>query len=744
MRQQYTESDFVEGSMTLEELREKTELSPEETAELVHLEDEERRDILEKLAKKITDRFTQRVSERGIKEVEWAKCQRLYNSPLLGSNVRTNDAPFAGDDDTRLRRPEPNIVRTKCDTAISTSVSMQFSAGEKNWDMFPPANEPDVAVAESCRQMEKEIQTQLDSCNYPMHARRAMEDRVIMGSGVLKGPVNTGKRKVKYVHDGLGWIPQASTDYAPSIDYVPIWRFYPDMTVTEFKECEDAIELHPMSPVELSQYVDHPGFDGDTIKDILYGDDKIMPGTYNETLANLTPEVWSRNPYLYKNKYAVLEYHGPVTYDELCKLGIEPTYESPTKEYFGEVWVCAGKVIRMELENIEGFYETPYSLSVWKRDPANVFGFGHPLLLADPQQVITQAYHMILDNAALTSGPQVAMFKKYVQPIDGNWNIQPNKIWYLTDPTQRIDDAIRFFTPTNVIANIMPVLDLARQFADEESATPAMAAGLQSPQNGESATGQLIQQRSSTTILDFLGEEWDDQVTEKIIRRMYAWNMQYNPKEDIKGDYAIDVKSSSEYKNKQMYVRDLERLSMEVNQNPALADVVDVNELTRARLQLMHLPSTKIVRSIEETQQIAQQRQQQPDPKMIELQIKQQELAVKEQDLKLRAAQLQFEMQQQQQRELWEHEERMGANQARMYEAQASVLKSRSEYQTEMLKLAQKDEFDRTKLAADTESKNLAVNSQVFLAGMQQQSKSVELKNTQEELALKAQIGTGI
>ena len=78
--------------------------------------------------------------------------------------------------------------------------------------------------------------------------------------------------------------------------------------------------------------------------------------------------MWGKNPYMYKNRYQVLEYHGPVAYDDLMKLGLEPTYESPTKEYFGEVWTCCGIVIRMELENIEGYYETPYCTSTWKRD----------------------------------------------------------------------------------------------------------------------------------------------------------------------------------------------------------------------------------------------------------------------------------------------------------------------------------------------------------------------------------------
>lgn len=716
--------------MADEQLDNDIELSPEEAAEIAAKEDEKRQEILDGLAQKITDLFSDRVKQRGSKETEWLKCERLYNSPLQGSVAYNPDNPF-GQDETKPRRPEPNIVRSKCDTAISNCVSMQFAGGEKNWDLFPPANNNDPAVAEACRGMEKEIEAQLSASKYGMHARRAMTDRVIYGSGILKGPVNTGKRVVTYVLMDTGdWVPQVKQDYAPKITHVNPWRFFPDMSVNNFSECQDAIEFHSMSSIELSQYVDHPGFDGKVIKEILKGSEggqAVKPKEYNSNWEAIRDEVWQRNPYMYKEKHAVLEYHGPVTYDEVEKLGLCPTYESPTQEYFGEVWVCCGKVIRMELENIEGYYETPYSMASWKRDPQSVFGFGHPLLLADPQQVITQSYHMILDNAALTSGPQVAMFKKYVQPIDNNWNIQPNKIWYLTDPSVDINHAIKFFTPTNTIGSIMPVLDLARQFADEESATPSISGDKASPQNQDSATGALYMLHNSTTLLDFLGEEWDDQVTEKHIRRMYAWNMQYSTNQAIKGDYVVDVKSSSEYKNKQMYVRDLERLSMEIAQNPALADVVNVDELTRSRLALMHLPGTKIVRSQEEVAQIQQQRQEQPNPEMLKLQLEAERLEIDKAKLRLQEGQLQFENTKAMQQAQWDHEEKMGSNQARMFEAQAQVLKARSETQVQMLQLAQKDKQFAAKLATDSELKQLAIQSQTFLQSMAETRKNREV-----------------
>lgn len=710
--------------------------------------DLERKELLNKLAKKIEDKFNSRVVARVTKEGEWRYAQSLYDSPLGDSRVDYPEKPF-DNPTTGGRRPTPNIVRTKCDTAISNSVSMQFSAGEKNWDLFPAPNETNPQVIEACRLMEKEIETQLAATKYALNCRRAIEERVILGTGVVKGPVNTGKLRVKYkqLSDGT-WSPDVEQNKTPTLEWVSIWRLYPDMTVNDFKDCGDVIELHPMTPLELSTYRKHPGFDKEAIDEILKGTDgeglPIKPESYNETFQGITSNIWTNSPYLYRNRYQVLEYHGPVTYDELCKLGIEPTYESPTNEFYGEVWVCCGRVIRMELENIEGFYETPYSLAVWKRDPTSLFGFGHPLLLADPQRVVTAAYHMILDNASLTSGPQVAMYRKYIQPVDGSYDISPNKVWFLTDPSVPVDNAIKFFNPTNVIGNIMPVLELARQFGDEESATSLLAAGLQSPQNSETATGQLIMQNSSTTLLDFLAEEWDDQVTEKVIRRFHAWNMQYNPKQEIKGDYIIDVKSATEYKNKQMFVRDMERLSMEAAQNPTVAMAVNMDELITARLSMMHLPSNKIAKSKEEFLQAQQAAQQQPNPEMLELQLKQKELEQADKKLQLEAQQLAFELKQQQQREYWEHLEKMGSNQAREMEAQAQVLKAEAERQTEMIKLASKDRQFMAKLQNDQTLAAQTSHTQVFLKSMEEERKRDEMSLTAQELSIKERMGTGI
>lgn len=736
MPQQFTESDAAPKPKKLT----KAQQAADEAR--IAEENDKRLAILDKLAGDITSLFQQRANARRTKDGEWDSCYRLYHSPLVDGDNFYSDRPFEAK--PGRKRPTPNIVRVKCDTAISNSYSMQFAADEKNWDIFPPANNTDMAVAEASRAMSREIQAQLSQCNYPLQARLAMEDRVILGTGILKGPVNTGRMTTKYVKEGDTWVPRVVQDYSPSVERVPPWRFFPDMDTPVFDPCSDVIQYHPTTKQQLARYMNHPGFDRDAIMEILQSESLGDATRYNDAfLTTIQAEVWG-GPNMHKDRFAVLEYHGTVAYDDVNKLGLCPTYESPTEEYYAEVWVCAGKVIRMELENIEAQYRVPYYVSTWKDDPRSPFGFGNPLLLADSQRVVTEAYHMILDNASLTSGPQISMFQQYIHPVDNDYTIRPNKVWLLEDPTVSIKDAISFFTPTNVIPNIMPVLQLAKSFGDEESATTAMAAGLASPENTDTATGQMMMRHASTTILDFLAEEWDDQVTEPLIKAYYAWNMQYSLKEEIKGNYIIDVKSSSEYKNKQMHIRDLERLSVEASQNPAMAMWINMDELQRARLALMHLPSNKIVRTTEEYRAAAEQAAQKPDPQMIEMQIKMAEAERAERELSLKEKQLAIEVQQVQQRESWEHEEKMGSNYARVQEAQAQVIKARAEVEAEVIKLAAKDRQLANQLQQQALSSQNATDAKVFMHSMTESRKAVEAQLTARELAYAEREGHGI
>lgn len=695
----------------------------------------QREELLESLANSVQAKFTQRASQRGSKENQWIRSAQLYYGKLSFDGYYTKpESPF--ERITYKDRPDVNVVRSKCSIAIAQTVSMQFGTGDKNWDLWPAADSSNPEDAMRCDLMSKTIEAQLSETKYSYQCRKAMWDRVVIGTGVLKGPMSVGDlvRSYEQIPGTSTWIPSLTVSHRPKLIRVNPWFFYPDETVEEVSKINDTIEVHPMTALELKKLMKHPGFMSDEIRKVL----EFKPDEYVSSNWADFALLSENNPNLYKNKYVVLEYHGPITRAQLDALQIEPTYNTADDEYYGEVWVCQGEVIRLELESIEASFRPPYYVCPWEKDPGSVFGYGVPLMMEDAQRVVNEAWHMILDNSSHSSGPQVAMQKDLIEPANGKWELGPGQIWYLTEAGVRVEDAIQFFNVPNVTAHIVPILQMAQGFSEEESQIPLITAGLQSPQPQDTATGQLVMQQASTTLLDFMSEEWDDNITSPIIEAYYAWNMQYNDDAEIKGVFDVDVRTSTQYKNKQLHLRDLEKLSVEAAQNPELAKHVNMGQLARTRLNMMSLPSREMIRTLEEVRQIEEQEANQPPPpEIMELQLKAREMDMKE-------AQMEFEVMQAQQREQWEYDERMASVQARLAEAEARVVVSQNEKEIAILELMQRNEEAAARMVSAEKIATMNNQTAAFNKSMEESRKAVEVQTWNREIDLADRTGSGV
>lgn len=706
-----------------------------EVLEALREEKRRKEELLESLGASVTGKFEQRARKRAAKESQWLRSAQLYYGKLaIDDWTVKGETPF--DTPFRRVRPDINIVRTKCSIAIAQTVSMQFGGGEKNWDLWPDktANTPENVTA--CMLMSDAIETQLDKTRYSYHARKAMWDRVVIGTGVLKGPQSAGElvRSYEQLPGSQTWVPSLTVDYKPKIYRVNPWFFYPDESAQDSCDIADVIEVHPMSALELKKLMKHSGF---MPRGITLALETSPEEFHNDTFADFA-SLSESNPNIYKNKYTVLEYHGPITRTQLDTLEIEPSYDSLNDEYYGEVWVCNNQVIRLELEDIEASFRVPYYVCPWEKDPGSVFGYGVPLMMEDAQRVVNETWHMILDNSAMSSGPQVAMQKHLIEPANGVWELGPNQIWYLTDPQVTVDQAIQFFTVPNVTGNIVPILQMAQQFSEEESQIPLITAGLQSPQNADTATGSLITHHASTTLLDFMSEDWDDNITEPVVGAMYSWNMQHNTDPRVKGIFSIDVRTSTQYKNKQLYLRDLEKLSVEASQNPEMAKFINMQELQRVRLTMMTLPTRTIIKTDEQMQaEAAEAANQPPAPEIIKLQLDGRKLDIEE-------ARLEFEVKQQQQREIMENEERMAAAKARFLEAQSRVTVSQNEKEIAMMQLAAKADGDAAKLVSQEKIARENNQTKAFLSALEESRKQQEADSYQAEIDLAATKGEGV
>lgn len=695
----------------------------------------EQDELLEDLANSIQRKFTDRANARSGKEEQWIRAAELYYGKLAVTGDVKRETPFQPR--FNQNRPDVNIVRSKCSIAIAQTVSMQFGTSNKNWDILPDKVDANPENIEACGKMSDTIESQLENSKYSYQSRLAMWDRVILGTGILKGPKSEGKLTRTYapIEGSTTWVAELDVDYAPCIKRINPWFFYPDETVENVRNIQDSIEVHPMTALELKKLTKHKGFDATAIKRVL----EQKPMEYaSENWADFA-RLSENNPNLYKDRYTVLEYHGPLTKDYLDEFEITPSYESMDNEYYGEVWVCQGQVIRIELADIEASYCVPYYMCNWEKDPASVFGFGVPLMMEDAQRVVNESWHMILDNSSLSSGPQVAFQKGLIEPLNGEWNLAPGQMWGLTDPQAQVSQAIQFFNVPNVSANIVPIMQMAQGFAEEESGIPLIAAGLTSPEVGDTATGQLMVRTASTTLLDFMSEDWDDNMTTPIIENMYAWNMQYNPDPSIKGSFSVDVRTSTEYKNKQLHLRDLEKLSVESAQNPEMAKHIDQGELSRMRIEMMNLPTRHVIKpkDLVIAEDEARAANAMPDPEMLKLQLEARKLDIEETKLAL-------EQQQMQQREIMEHEERMAAARARLVESEARVIVSQNEKETEILKLAARDRETAMKLMSNERIARENNMTQTFNNSIAEARKQQEADSYQAEIDLAASQGSGV
>jgi hypothetical protein len=741
------------------------ELTVDETQQLIEEAERlarEKEEMLATLAGSVESKFQDRSSRRAVKEAEWIDSIRLYLGGLSSAGVINTASDFFSDKKVSARPIEHNLVKQKCKTAIAQGLSTQFAGGDKNWDIGPsPQPEADMDpmdAAIKAEKMEATIFDQLNDTKYGPLCRQAYSDRVILGTGIVKGPLPSRFASISYekADDGQGnivHIPVHRVKNKPVLMRVDPWFFFPDDTVNDIEDASDAIELHPMSKTQLMKLKKNPGFNEEAINELMQEECREYTNQVFSEYASLT----AAGTNLLRNKYAVLEYHGPITKTQLNMLDIEPAYDSTNETYFGEVWVCQGKVLRVELEALAGMFELPYAVCPWLPDPGSIFGFGLPQECRDPQRMANTSLRMILRNGALSSGPSVVINTELVEPLDevGGYQLGPERIYGTTDYNlQNIEQAFKFFTVPNVTEDLMPIFQLARELGQEESGTPAIAAGMNSPSVGsDSATGLAIVEQNSTTINDFLAEDWDDKVTYKIINRMYHYNMQFNPDPEIKGDYEVDVRSSTDFRRQQMSVRDMEKISVEAGNNPELGKLINMQNLQKARLQAMHIPNTGIIKSDDQIKQEEEEARQNPppDPVMIELQMKQQELALKARELDQKDAAMQLEMQKlqfevttNQQREMWEHEERMAANVMRGQEAQARVLEAQLLRETEMIKLANADELNRQKIMADLAKTSAQEETKKFLAGQKTQTEFAKLTLTREEMQLKREEGEGI
>ena len=633
------------------------------------------------------------VSKRSSIERRWVDDLRQYNGlydPEVEGRLRSN----------KESRIFANITRAKTNQAEARLYDMLFPTDDKNWGVTPtpvpelqgalsnerpltdpatgqplvdPATGQPATVADAARQlveeakkrargMEEEIEDQLTEALYNTKARDVIHDACVYGTGIIKAPVVVGRDRRSWVEEmdpetgDAIHVLSYTNDPRPGVQHVPVWDFFPDMSAPKVEDAEFFFERAYLTKRDVRKLVESPHYMREQIAIVLK--DEARSTQIASDHLNKLREISGIETQIDDNRYEIWKYSGPIDKEDLVACGCDLTDEQlddPMVEMYGVVEFCGTRVIKAHLNPMDT-NEMPYSVFCYEKDDSSIFGFGVPHMTRNPQRVINAAWRMILDNGGLAVGPQIVVNRNLVRPADGDWNIRGRKVWEMEDKTRSVGEVFGMYEISSHQQELANIFTMARQLADEEPSLPMIAQGEQGTHTTRTAHGMSILMNSANVVLRRAVKNFDDDVTTPVIRRFYDWNMQYNDKDDIKGDYEVDARGSSVLLVKEMQAQNLMVLATNFAAHPIFGPMTKAPELYRKVVQAHHIAADDVVLSDEEIQAMQQQMQemaaqggapQGPDPMAVEQlrhQGKMEELQF-ERETKMQMAQVDREIQ---------------------------------------------------------------------------------------------------
>jgi len=578
-----------------------------------------------------------------------------------------------------------NLTRAKSNTAESKWSDLVLPTDDRNWGLKPtpvpelaeainddtplkmtdgsepvdeatdePFKKKDLAeetmkqAKKTASAMEKEIDDQLTEAKFNPVCRDVIHNAVVMGTGIIKGPMVEKRTKKAWILGESGeWELSTKEENKPTAANVDPWNFFPDMSAVRWEDCEFVYERHLLTKKQLRVLAKQPGFMANQLRKVLMQAPNA-PAAHLSYLNELR-EINGITQIQQDNRYEILEYHGPIDKNDLINCGCENIDEDdPLEEFEGVVWLCMGIVIKVSLNHMDS-EELPYNVLNWEKDETCVFGFGVPYRMRSPQKVMNASWRMVLDNAGLSTGPQIIINKSLVEPADGKWELSPRKIWWMTskDPKFRADYAMQTFNIDSRQQELTAIFEMAHRLADEETSVPQTQMGSQSPDTQQPAMlktlgGTALWMSSNNIMMRKAVKNYDDDITVPFITRFYDWNMQFNEKAEIKGDMSIDARGTSVLLVREMQARNIMEFITAAMSMPGGPEELKTRGVLKNMAKGMQVSIDDVMLSDDESEAEMQKRKDNPpqDPEVQKIQA-QKELKQMEIDANERAAQMQ-------------------------------------------------------------------------------------------------------
>jgi hypothetical protein len=573
------------------------------------------------------------VSDRCLLEQQWLKNLRQYR----GQYDREVEALIPSE----RSHAYPRDTRIKVKGGVAKMMEMMFPSQERNWELAispspsipqealqniideltmqelmaaqqeqrQPAALSSEAIERAVRAfaeqrkdaMEQEIDDQLcdPGIDYPQLSKKVVRSGYIFGFGVSCGPqVRTQTERV--------WEPDETGAYQavekklrrPYPEYRRIWDIYPDLTAKNWQDQDRIYDRLVLSRHDFGALAKRPDFKEDVIREYLRN---TPTGNYKEQLfeADLrqldgTANLSDRQ----RRRYEVYRMLGFVSAHELQAAGVEVAEDELDQEILADIWFIDNVIIKAEKA---AFGERPsdqYHAFVYADDEdSGLTGIGLPEELRDTQMCLCASTRALMDNMAATAGPilevNVDLLAKGRKSIGA---IHP----FMTIDREGLGNeanypAVRDIATQSHVNEILAIISAQRQQFDVESNLPAFTMGGVQQPLGEAfrTSNNMSMMMGGANMVTKDTVRAFDKFTASLIGSMLKWNMEFNPKQEIKGDFQARGKGTISLVSKEVRGAALDQFVMTLT--PEERAILDTYGILIDRLKSRDLPVDRVL-----------------------------------------------------------------------------------------------------------------------------------------------------
>lgn len=475
---------------------------------------------------------------------------------------------------------------------------------------------------------ERRIYDWMVEANYPGEMRKVIHDAARIGVGVLKGPYPDMRTSyaLSKVNEGMRLTVAKST--APGLRWLDPWNFYPEEGCGEnIHDGDGVFEVDYLSERQIRDLKKVEFADGEPVYLTDQLDEVIKEGPQKSNVSD-DGQNPSRKDKVKDKSYAVWYYTGTLSREDMCSLkavGLEEVDED-VQVVNAIITLVNDTVIRATINPMDSG-RFPYHVIPWSRRAGHWAGVGVAEQVSMPQRTLNASVRALLNNAGFSAGAQIVIDRRAVSPMDGSWQLTPNKMWDVTGEGAT-DDVRKMFMVQNfpnISAELMSITQLAYKMAEEATAIPLVTQGQQGATSPATFGAAELQNNNANTLLRSIAYTVDDRITEPLVSMLYEYLL-IDPSipEDEKGDFEINARGSITMVEKAIQEQTLMQL-LQASVNPAFG--MSPEKLMGQVLASKRLDPRKVQYTDEEKaqmQQAQQQQAQQPAPAIQVAQIREQ------------------------------------------------------------------------------------------------------------------------